>query len=419
VLLSSAGLVGVVNDLNGIWSAISAVCTGAAVLVAVWATRRVLEQGQKSQLKDELRSVREAQSALLAARGAFKAAIHAYWKRPSATEADSEDPFASEQVRQEAQVHQAAYDMEAAAWVLVGAIRGAHALGSRLWEEDDVERLADFIEAYGRKGWLPNYLALVATLERGTKLSRFSLVYQVTDGASRDMDDFATRYFSTDGRLSGFPTTVRDARLVTDGFIDAALARIREGVNEFLRVGDRAAETLKPLSRFRPSSFLSEGGWGSAPTAPDGDKPSTSAATFELARRQYSGSSLAEIIGKAWPDHAYDTLRRNDLLARAWREWKLVAVADERNRALRAAAADGRFVLSQREADFLDRLIDGEKVVIRWRHTAFPLTTVKGRMPTHLARSLVVLDPETERSFLESIGELRMSDSAPEAALTP
>jgi hypothetical protein len=389
--------------MNGIWSAISAVCTGAAVLVAVWATRRVLEQAQKSQLKDELRAVREAQSALLGARGRFKAAIHAYWKAPSASAQDREfDPFSSEEVKQEARVHEAAYGFEAAAWVLIGAIRGASALGARLWDPEQVTRLVDFIDVYGRQGWMPNYLSLVATLEPGQHLSRFSLAWEVAGEGSSDMDALVSEVFGDGDRVSGFPMDRKETSVLTDSFIDAALSQIREAIGAFLEVGDKAAETLKPLRNYRRSRFLSDEAWKQL----DVVQPEEANGPISVTAlgKEYSGNSREDIISQIWQKGRYGSVAANPPLARGWREARLIALARHENLKVQAAVERGELILSDRQAQILKRLIDGDDVAVPWPHQAFPLTTVNGRRLARRPRNVKVYDATTDAALLQSLG---------------
>lgn len=410
MLLGSASFAETIDRLDGIWSAVSAICTALAVLVAVWATQKVLQQGQKSQLKDELRAVREAQSSLLASRGLFKAAIHPYWKvdetaRETGANGDAEefDPFDSKEVESESRVHESAYATEAAAWALIGAIQGANALGARLWDTADVDRLVTFIEAYGSKGWFPNYLALVA----GGRSSPFALADEVVGAGSPDLEALAATFFADDDHLSGFPQRSPEFARVTDQFVDAGLFRIRDGITAFLAIGDAAAETLKPLRRFRPSGFLDRAGWNALTVPPYAAEQSTNEIVFRARSGQrYTGSTLGEIIEQIWPKNRFREATSNELLARGWRELHLMMMATRHNRGVKRAIERGDLVASPAEVTGLDRVIDGDDVTLPWPHREHPLAAVRGRRLSLSRRNVMLLDPSTERSLLESIGEL-------------
>lgn len=411
----------VINQLDGLWSAISAICTAIAVLVAIWATRKVLEVERKSTLKDELRSVREALTTMVATRGDLEGGLQPYWKVVGQYRSASEDPFSDASVQQESRVHETVYKIEAASVALTTSLRGAVSLAPTAWDESEVDRLVAFIEVHGAKGWMPAYLTLVGS-GAGKPVTGDDLAREVVGNGSVDMDFFAASWFVS-AQNAGFPGDHADARAAVDFYHDGGRV-LREAVAAFLAVGDRISRSKRDLSTASPSRFLQRTTGrqaGSDLLRPELEPYREEHVDGRVELRAtsgqvYEGDSFADLIGQIWSADEYRDVQVNEPLALAWRQTSLYRLARKHNAAILEKVAAGDLVVGDGERALLDALATGvepaERPYAAWTRAGQPIAVVKGWIDAPEGSRTIVLDPATERSLLQSLGTLRFTSEA-------
>ncbi|WP_148070781.1 hypothetical protein [Curtobacterium sp. PhB130] len=422
-----------VRDEGGIWQAVSAVFTVVAVLIAIWATFRVLEEERKSRLKDEMRAVREALAGIIQTRGDMEGALYPFWKLDAAAwpERDfpyggAKNPFEDPGVQQEARVTETAYRIIGAGEVLTASVRGAHSMGNSVWARADVDRLTQWISSYANRAWKLPYFLLVSRNEESDQgpWTGYRLVDESTlEDGSPEYAELVAQQFAS-GKLPGLaPGGPARAEMVT-GFYEVAEKTLIRAVSAFLALGDAAAEDHRPLRRRRAKSFLRGDGPGDDLLAvgvePHRVENVAGTLHFEASGgKSYRAETYAGILMQIWTDYSLAT--ENEPLALGRRQMAAARLAARTNRgtldALEASgiepSADEREILLGSTFTVPEQFTGAQP--FEWRLGGMPLVLVDdlynvdcyepgAEVPTRPIGNVRFLNAQTERLLLESIG---------------
>lgn len=422
-----------VTDQGGVWQAVSAIFTVAAVLIAIWATFRVLEEERKSRLKDELRAVRESLASLISAHGEIHGAVYPFWKVGADAWPEREfpyngalSPFADQGVQQQGRVTEAAYRIMGAGEILIASIRGARSMGNHVWNGVDIDRLTRWIRSYSNRSWKLPYFLLVATKNddafdpwTGYRLVDESLM----EGGSAEYVDLVAQRFA-DGRHPGL-VTVGDAETsAISSFYDETHDILLRAVSAFLELGDAAAEDRRALRRRRPKAFMRDQESGedllAVAVTPYRVEQPTGPLYFQTADgKTYQADAYAQILSNIWTDYAAST--DNEPLALGRRQMAAARLAQRTNRStLRMLEASG-IELTAEQREILESSAYSVPDQFRrdkpyaWQLGVGQLVLVDdlfnrdcyepdSDVPLRPIGNVRFLDAQTERGLLESIG---------------
>jgi hypothetical protein len=420
-----------VTDQGGIWQTISAVFTVAAVLIAIWATFRVLEEERKSRLKDELRAVRESLASLITTRGAMEGALYPFWKLGADTWSEREfpygnagNPFADAGVAQEGLVTETAYRIIGAGEVLNASIRGARSMGSNVWSRAESDRLTQWIRSYANRAWKLQYFLLVTDRDDSNPWTGYRLANESTlNGGSAEFAALVAKEFASGKHPGLAPEGPANAADVTR-FYEVAEATLIRAVSAFLELGDAAAEDRRALRRRQPKSFLrddkSKEDMLSVEVAAYQADPSFETLHFVTGGGQkYEADSYAGVLEKIWTDYSSST--DNELLALGRRQMAAARLALVTNRnTLRELGERGieptveqREILLSSTFSVPDQLRSDRPFA--WSLQGYELALVDDlfnpecyepgtRVPARPVGHVRFISAQTERALLESIG---------------
>ena len=421
-----------VTDQGGIWQTISAVFTVAAVLIAIWATFRVLEEERKSRLKDELRAVRESLANLISTHGEMEGALYPFWKLRSDEWPEREfpyggvlNPFADPGVQQEGRVTETAYRIIGAGEVLNASIRGARSMGSSVWDRAESVRLTQWIGHYANRAWKLPYFLLVTDSDdldpwTGYQLANASTMY----GGSAEYAELVAEQFASGKHPGLAPEGPADAATVA-AFYDAAEKTLIRAVSAFLDLGDTAAEDHRALRRRRPKSFLYDDKSGDDVLAVDVtayhvEHPSERLHFRAGNGKKYQADTYAGILNQIWTDYSSST--DNEPLALGRRQQAAARLALKTNRdtlkALEASeiepTAEEREILLSSTFSVPDQFRGDQPFVWALKDAQLVLVDdlynpecyeLGDDVPGRPAGDVRFLKAQTERALLESIGK--------------
>lgn len=425
-----------VTQQGGIWQAVSAVFTVAAVLIAIWATFRVLEEERKSRLKDELRAVREALAGVISTHGEMEGALYPFWKLDPDSDVWPEhdfpydkasNPFADLGVQQEGRVTQTSYQIMGAGEVLLASIRGARSMGSSVWAREDVERLTRWISSYVNRAWKLPYFLLV-TQDDGRAQGPWT-GYRLVDestmkGGSPEYADLVAQLFASGKHPGLAPEGPANAAAVS-AFYDQAEKILIRAVSAFLDLGDAAAEDRRALRGRHPKRFLCDHESGedilAAGVMPHQVEDTLGTIKFRaVGGKTYEADTYAGILSQIWLDYTESTA--NEPLALGRRQMAAARLALRTNReALQALEASG----IEPTAEQRDLLLSSTFSVpeqfkgdrpFEWKLRGTQLVLVDDLynpdcyesdddVPLRPVGNVRFLDAQTERGLLESIGK--------------
>lgn len=424
-----------VTQQGGIWQAVSAVFTVAAVLIAIWATFRVLEEERKSRLKDELRAVREALSDVISTHGELEGALYPFWKLSPDSDAwpehdfpydEARNPFADPGVQQEGKVTQTCYRIMGAGEVLLASLRGARSMGSSIWDRDEMDRLTRWISSYVNRAWKLPYFLLVTKNDEGAQgpWTGYRLVDESTmKGGSPEYAELVAQQFASGKHPGLAPEGPADAAAVS-AFYDEAEKILIRAVSAFLDLGDAAAEDRRPLRRRRPKVFLRSGDTGedllAVGVTPYQVEEAEGPVRFRAGGgKTYEANTYAGILTQIWADYSEST--DNEALALGRRQMAAARLALRTNReTLRALEAKGiepsaeqREILLSSTFSVPDQFTTSEP--FEWHLPGTQLVLVDDLynpdcygpdddVPLRPVGNVRFLDAQTERGLLESIG---------------